>query len=160
MKGCVDMCKEMRRSDRLISTEEAKVILEKCDYGVLSTIGENGYPYGLPINYVYKDNVLYFHCATEGTKLENLKNNNKVSFCVVGDTCVLPDKFSTNYESVIVFGKANEVLGEEKNMILLELINKYSPDYIENGKKYISASIIKTNVIKIDIEHISGKARR
>ncbi|AQR95015.1 pyridoxamine 5'-phosphate oxidase [Clostridium saccharoperbutylacetonicum] len=160
MKGCVDMFKEMRRSDRLISTEEAKVMLEKCDYGVLSTIGENGYPYGLPINYVYKDNALYFHCATEGTKLENLKNSNKVSFCVVGDTCVLPDKFSTNYESVIVFGKANEVLGEEKNMILLELINKYSPDYIENGKKYISASIIKTNVIKIDIEHISGKARR
>ncbi|MDK2829867.1 MAG: uncharacterized protein PWP67_2693 [Clostridium butyricum] len=120
------MFKEMRRKDRQLDIKEVIEILEKCNYGILSTVGENGYAYGVPISYIYKNNSIYFHCATEGQKLDNLKNNNKVSFCVVGQTCILPDKFSTKYESVIIFGRANEVFEDEKNMALLETLNPHS----------------------------------
>ncbi|KLE15416.1 pyridoxamine 5'-phosphate oxidase family protein [Clostridium sp. C8] len=150
----------IRRSDRKIDRLEAIQLLKKCEYGVLSTMNENGYPYGVPLSYIYTNDSIYFHSALEGHKLENLKNNDKVSFCVVGQTNVLPDKFSTKYESVIIFGSAKEVFDDEKNVVLLELINKYSPDYIEKGKIYIKNAGSKTKVIKVNIDHISGKARR
>lgn len=154
------MFKELRRQERKLEMNEAIEILKKCDYGILSTVSENGYTYGVPVSYVYTNNAIYFHCAVEGQKLDNMTNNNKVSFCVVGQTCILPDKFSIKYESVILFGLANEVLDSEKNSILLEIVNKYSPDFIEKGKDYIANSSARTKVIKISIEHISGKARR
>lgn len=154
------MFRELRRKDREIKDTEAIEILKNCDYGILSTVSENGYAYGVPISYVYMSNSIYFHCAKEGHKLDNIRNNNRVSFCVVGQTCILPDKFSTKYESVIIFGRAEEVFDDEKNIVLLEILNKYSQDYIEEGKEYIKKSGTGTKVIKIDIEHISGKARR
>lgn len=153
------MIREIRRKDRELKNEEAIEILDQNTYGVLSTVGENGYPYGVPVNYIYINGSVYFHCAVEGHKLHNIKNNDKVSFCVVGQTQILPDKFSTKYESVIVFGKAIEVSDDEKNMALLEILKKYSPDYIEQGKEYIQRSGKATRVIKISIEHISGKAK-
>lgn len=154
------MFKEMRKKDREITVTEAMEILKSCDYGILSTVGENRYPYGVPVSYVYTNDSIYFHSTTEGYKLDNLKNNDKVSFCTVGQTCVLPDKFSTKYESVIVFGRANEVYDNEKNTALLEILKKYSPNYMEKGRAYIENSSNRVKVIKINIEHISGKARR
>lgn len=154
------MFKEMRRKDREIEKEEIMELLKGGEYGILSTIGENGYPYGVPVNYVYIDNAIYFHCAVEGKKLDNLRNDNKVSFCVVGETCILPEQFSTKYESVIIFGRANEIYDDEKNMAMLEILNKYSKEYLEKGKQYIKNADAKVKVIKINIEHISGKARR
>lgn len=154
------MFREMRRKDRELGKEEILEILKKGEYGIFSTISQNGYPYGLPVNYVYTNGSIYFHCAVEGHKLDNIKNNDKVSFCVVGPTQILPDKFSTKYESVIVFGRAIEVSGDEKNRALLELINKYSPDYIEQGKEYIQKKNKDSKVIKIKTEHITGKGRR
>ncbi|MDS0525402.1 pyridoxamine 5'-phosphate oxidase family protein [Clostridium sp. SHJSY1] len=154
------MYKEMRRKDREIQIEEVKEILIKEQYGVLSTISKDEYPYGVPISYVYLDNAIYFHSANEGHKLDNIFNNDKVSFCVVGKTCVLPDKFSTNYESVVIFGDANEVFDKEKNKVLIEILKKYSPEHLEKGKVYIKNAGSKTKVIKININHISGKARK
>ena len=154
------MFKEMRRKDRKLETTEIVEILKKCNYGFLSTIAENGYAYGVPISYVYVNDSIYVHSAMEGNKLDNIRVNNNVSFCVVGDTMVLPDKFSTKYESVIAFGKAVEVSGGEKNEALLAFIDKYSSQYIEKGKEYIKNAGKKTKVIKICIEHITGKARR
>ena len=155
------MFREMRRKDReLKDIRVITRILHDCEYGILSTISENGYPYGVPVDFVYINDSIYFHCATEGHKLNNILNNNKVSFCLVGQTQVLPDKFSTNYESVIIFGKAVEVFNDEKNMALSEILNKYSPEYIEKGKKYIKNTITNVKVIKIKIEHLTGKARR
>ncbi|KHD38599.1 MFS transporter [Clostridium acetobutylicum] len=154
------MFKEMRRKERELSFKETEKILKSCEYGVLSTIGENGYPYGVPISYVYLNGFIYFHSATEGHKLENIENNPKLCFSIVGKTSVLPDKFTTNYESVVVFGTAEEVFNEEKNEVLLEVLKKYSSSYIEKGKVYINASSIKTRVIKINIDYISGKSRK
>ena len=154
------MFKEMRRKDIELEITETIEILKKCNYGILSTIGENRYAYGVPVSYVYINNDIYFHSAMQGQKLDNLINNNKVSFCVVGETCILPDKFSTKYESVIIFGRANEIYDDEKNMVMLEILNKYSKEYLEKGKQYIKNAGSKVKVIKISIEHISGKARR
>ncbi|MCY6960239.1 pyridoxamine 5'-phosphate oxidase family protein [Clostridium brassicae] len=154
------MFKEIRRKDRELDIAEAIEVLNNCDYGILSTVGENGYAYGVPVSYVYLKNSIYFHCAVEGQKLDNLINNNKVSFCVVGETCILPNKFSTKYESVIIFGKANEVFDDEKDMVMLELLRKYSKEYLEKGKEYIKNTSEKVKVIRVSIEHISGKARR
>lgn len=151
------MFRELRRKDRKINDVTTMEILKDCEYGFLSTLGENGYPYGVPVSYVYINNAIYFHSATEGQKLDNISNNNKVSFSVVGQTGVLPDKFSTQYKSVIVFGEAVEVFDDEKDTALLEIINKYSQDFLEEGKRYIKNSKAKTKVIKIDIKHISGK---
>ena len=150
----------MRRKDRKLETKEIIEILKKCNYGVLSTVCENGYAYGVPISYVYANDSIYVHSALEGNKLDNLKFNNNVSFCVIGDTVLLPDKFGTKYESVIAFGKAVEVSDIEKNEALLAFLDKYSSQYIEKGKEYIKNASEKTKVIKICIEHITGKARR
>src|SRR5512139_1817387 len=110
----------MRKKDRAVSEDEAKGILLKGEYGILSTVSPDGQPYGVPLNYSYTGDGIYFHCAVEGHKLENIQANNKVSFCVVGQTEVLPEKFSTKYESVIVFGEASEVTGDEKHKGLIE----------------------------------------
>lgn len=151
------MFKDMRRKDKEVFDEEITEILTNGEYGVFSSINENGYPYGVPVNYVYHDNCIYFHCANDGHKLHNIKTNNNVSFCVVSDTKIIPEKFSTKYKSVIAFGKASEVIDESKGLVLLKIIEKYSNDYIESGKKYIEKSKDNTKIIKIDIDHMSGK---
>jgi len=154
------MFKEMRRKDKSIDNEHAIKLLENGQYGVLSTVGENGYAYGVPLNYIYHRGNIYFHCATEGSKLDNIVYNNNVSFCVVGDTEPIPDKFSYRYESVIVFGHAVEVYDKEKEEALVALIQKYSDEFMEEGLEYIQKSGNQTIVIKINIEHLTGKARK
>ncbi|WP_291571261.1 pyridoxamine 5'-phosphate oxidase family protein [Clostridium sp. UBA4548] len=154
------MFREMRRSDKAISETEAIDLLTKGEYGILSTVGDNGYSYGVPLSYGYKNGNLYFHGATEGAKLENLAYSNKVSFTVVGPTKVLPSAFSTNYESVIVFGTAEFLQGEEKIEGLKVILEKYSPEFMDSGVKYINNDENKTKVFKVKIEKITGKAGR
>ncbi len=152
--------KNLRRKDRAIESSEAIEILMKGEYGVLSTIGDNEQPYGVPLSYVYRDNSIYIHCARVGHKIDNIRKNPKVSFCVVGTTTVLPSEFATEYESSIVSGTATEIQGEERYNALIWTIEKYSPDYIEEGKHKIKKQDNATKVVKITIDHISGKARR
>lgn len=154
------MFREMKRKDRLLDNEAVQKILQDNSYGVLATISDDGYPYGVPISYVFYNNSIYIHGATKGHKFDNISVNNKVSFTVVGKTCLLPDQFSTNFESVIAFGKAVEVVDEEKYNALLEFINKYSPDFHDQGKDYIDKAGKATRTIKIEIEHISGKEKK
>jgi nitroimidazol reductase NimA-like FMN-containing flavoprotein (pyridoxamine 5'-phosphate oxidase superfamily) len=154
------MERKIRRTDRAISENEAKRILEKGEFGVLSTVSLDGQPYGVPISYSYTGDVIYFHCAIEGHKLENLRNDNRVSFCVVGKTEILPEKFSTSYESAIVFGKAFELPDDEKHKGLLEIVKKYSSEFINEGLQYIENAANKARVYKIVIESITGKSRK
>lgn len=153
------MFREMRRQDRKTDDKQALRILESGEYGILSTSGSNGYAYGVPVSYAYSEGCIYFHCAVEGHKLDNIAHNNKVSFCVVGETEVLPGNFSTKYESVVVFGKASEVNGDEKREALMTILRKYSPKFMDKGIEYIKADASKTKVIKIEIEHMTGKSR-
>lgn len=152
--------RKVRRTDREISGDEAQAILEKGEYGVLSTVGADGQPYGVPLSYVFENDSIYFHCALSGHKLDAIAGNPKVSFCVVGKTKVLPEKFATEYESVVAFGFASEVAGEERQNALLRILDKYCPQFIEEGKEYIEQKNQAMKVYKITISHLSGKARR
>lgn len=154
------MDSKLRRQDRQISDNEAIEILQKGEYGVLSMCSPTNEGYGVPLSFVLVGNDIYFHCAAEGTKLRFLKENNKVSFCVVGNTKLLPSKLSTIYESAIVKGIATEVDGEEKREALMRITEKYSADFIEEGKESIKKHFNTVKVIKLSIESITGKARK
>lgn len=153
------MFREMRRNDREIFDKDIEDILVNGEYGTLSTIGDNGYPYIVPLSYVYFNNAIYFHCAEEGYKLQNIEKNDKVSFCVVTDTEIIPAKFSTKYKSAIVFGTCSIVPDDLKETILIQLIDKYSHDFLQEGKKYVEKAKDNTKVMKIEIKHMTGKAR-
>ncbi len=152
--------KEMRRKDRAITEEEAIALLSKAEYGVLSTVSENGKPYGVPLNFCIIDHCIYFHCSVEGQKIDNIKQNISVSFCVVGNTEILPDKFGTKYESVIVSGEVEEVFDMNKQIALEGLLHKYSSEFIDKGIKYFEGLREKTRVFKITINKLIGKARK
>ena len=152
--------KELRRQDRAITEEEALALLIKAEYGVLSTVTKTGKPYGVPLNFCVMDRCIYFHCAVEGQKIDNIKHNKSVSFCAVGNTEILPDKFGTKYESVIVSGEVEEVLDMNKQLALEGLLHKYSLEFINQGIKYIEGLKEKTRVFKITINKLSGKARK
>jgi nitroimidazol reductase NimA-like FMN-containing flavoprotein (pyridoxamine 5'-phosphate oxidase superfamily) len=152
--------REIRRRDREIEPAEAARLLSEGEYGVLSTVDEDGQPYGVPLSYVYRDNCIYFHCALVGHKLDNIEGNPKVSFCVVGDTHVIPSKFATAYESAVAFGVAAEVEGAERLDALEWLVDKYSPGYTEEGKVFIQEHGQSVRIIRMRVTHISGKRAR
>jgi uncharacterized protein len=154
------MNKELRRKDRALPLEGALELLNRGEYGILSTISADGSPYGVPVSYCVVDDAVYFHCAIEGHKLENLVFEPRVSFCVVGATEVLPDQFATRYESVIVSGTAEEVFVSEKQRALETLLTKYSSDFMPEGLCYIESKWERTRVFKFSVAVISGKARR
>ena len=151
---------ELRRKERGLTESGARELLERGEYGVLSSRGSDGAPYGMPLNYCVINSAIYFHCAVEGHMLENIAVDGRVSFCVVGTTEVLPDRFATRYESVIISGTAIEVFDEEKQLALEGLLAKYSAEYRLEGLKYIEAKGKRTRVFRIDIDSICGKARR
>lgn len=147
----------MRRSDKALPNDIATKILHAGEYGVLSTVDGNGQPYGVPLNYTLKQNRLYFHCALEGHKLDNLLANENVSFCVVGRTRVVPADFTSEFESVIVTGTAEVVSGEERHQALVSLIEKYSNEFVEEGLRYIEKLDKRTKVVRIEIKSMTGK---
>lgn len=149
------MFRKMRRAKRELPKEACMEILKKGEYGVLSTIGDEGYPYGVPMNYVYHQSCIYLHCAYEGHKIDNISDHANVSFCVVTAYDTIEEKISTEYESVILFGQAKTVHEEEeKKDALMALMQRFFPAVKDTG---IDEAWQKTNVLKIDIEHITGK---
>jgi nitroimidazol reductase NimA-like FMN-containing flavoprotein (pyridoxamine 5'-phosphate oxidase superfamily) len=153
------MFRKMRRSDREKGVDDISRILNEGEYGVLSTLSEDGYPYSTPLSYTYVNDSIYFHSAKVGQKLDNIAFNEKVGFCVVGKTEVLPGDFSTEYESVIIFGKASVVEDEEKRNVFISLIEKYSKNFMKEGLAYIDRAISNTTVIKITIDRVTAKGR-
>jgi nitroimidazol reductase NimA-like FMN-containing flavoprotein (pyridoxamine 5'-phosphate oxidase superfamily) len=158
--GNIKNRKIMRRKDRLTTNEEALELLKRGEFGVLSTVSSDNIPYGVPVNYCYKNGNIYFHSALEGHKLDNIRDHNKVSFCVVGSTQLQPSKFATKYESCIVSGSAQEVFNDEKDSALECLVEKYSSQFKTEGKEYINKAKHKTRVVKIIPNSITGKAKQ
>lgn len=155
------MFRELRRQDRKMEDQAARELLAKEEYGVLATVDAEGYPYGVPLSYAFdeKSNAIYFHCAREGHKLDNIAFNSKASFSVVGEALTLPDKFSVRFQSVIVFGRIVELNEEEKREGLRAILMKYSSDFMDKGLKYLVADEAQTRVLKLEIEHFTGKER-
>ena len=103
------MERKMRRQDRLATAEETAEILNEALYGILSTSDNENLPYGVPLSYVYVNGYIYFHCAKEGRKLDNMAQNSHVCFTAVSKAETLADKFSVNFRSAVVEGKAEKV---------------------------------------------------
>lgn len=155
------MFREIRRKDRVLDEKGIVELLETGEYGFLSIVGTDGFGYGIPISFVKEGESIYFHCAPEGYKLECLRENPNVSFCVVGKTRVIPNQFTTAYESALVFGTMQLGLSEEECRHALRLLaKKYCSGFEAIGEKYIDKSFHRTNVLRLDIEHISGKCKR
>lgn len=157
------MFREIRRQNRVLEGDRIIELLNISEFGFLSLgTSENGYAYGIPLSYAYEEetNSLFFHCAPEGQKLDELKRNNKVSFCIVGKTNPIADQFTTLYESVIAFGDAvTNLSDDEKRKALRLLVRKYSAGFEEVAEQYMDKSWSRTSVFKIEIKHITAKAK-
>ena len=156
------MFREMRRVKCKLDNEPAEKILREGSYGVLALTGDEGYNYAVPINYAVSENKIYFHSALTGHKLDAIKNNSKVSFCVVDRHDVISEEFTTYFTSAIVFGKIRLAENDDEKILGLNLLaEKYSPNVdIEKRNKEIFGKLNATAVIVLEIEHLSGKAAR
>jgi len=156
------MFREIRRKDRLVSQETGIECLKKFTYGVLSVIGDDDYPYGVPVNFAYVDNCIYIHCFLDGHKVDAIKKHPKVCFTAVDDVEVMTDQISTNYTSVIVFGKAElnpPPENKERQTAFAAIMAKYIPNDEERTLEYTRENEMNTNLIKISIEHMTCKLR-
>ena len=153
------MFREMKRKKQLLSHSESIKILEKCTSGVLGLIGDDNYPYTVPLSYVYSDNKIFFHAAKSGYKIDAIKNNNKASFCIIEKDDVKMKEYTTYYRSVIVFGRVSIIENEYKKREAIEkLALKYYPnDTKENRNNIIDKEYDAMCMIELDIEHITGK---
>ena len=152
------MFREMRRKKQQLPAHEAEDILRDGLSGVLAVSGDDGYPYAVPLSYVYADGKLYFHWAMSGHKLEGIRQNDKVSFCVIGQDEIVPQRFATNYRSAIAFGRANVVTDHETKRRALELLtHKYSPGYEQEGAAEIDKEWRAVVVVEVAIENLTGK---
>ncbi len=149
------MFRKMRRAKKQMSDPNVEALLIRGQDGVLGTIGDNGYPYTVVLNYVYYNDKIYFHCAKVGHKIDNIKRNDKVSFSVYDSVKVIGEELNTRYQSVTVFGKARVL--DATYEVLMELIKKYSQIPIQMADQMIAKEIDITSIIEIDIEHITGK---
>ena len=153
------MFREITRKKQALPTEKIIEILDTEKRGVLSVLGDDGYPYGMPMNYWYnKENgYLYFHSGKKGHKVDALAANNKVSFCVYDSGYKNEGEWALNISSVIVFGRVHIVEDYEDAMrICKEMSLKYTPDlaYIEEEiQKFGDATLC----YELRPEHMTGK---
>lgn len=153
------MFREMRRKRQQLTETECIEILKRNTSGVLAVSGDSGYPYAVPLSYVYDEHTLYFHCAKSGHKLDAIKNCDKVSFCVVDEDLVVPQEYTTYYRSVIVFGRASIVdQGDEIRSAIEKLAIKYYPDDSKDNRDlFIEKEYKALCMVKIQIERMTGK---
>ena len=152
------MFREMRRFKQLLPQETAVEILNRNTSGTLALSGDDDYPYAVPLSYVYVEGKLYFHSAKAGHKVDAIKKHEKVSFCVIDQDQVVPEKYTTYYRSVIAFGKAHLVEDTaEIRRIATVLAMKYSADFKDGIPKEINSSIRNMAIIEMTIDHMTAK---
>ena len=150
--------RQMRRKRQQLSDEESIGILQKATSGTLALLGDNGYPYAVPISYVYSDGKLYFHSALSGHKVDAIRNCDKASFCVILQDNVQPEKYTTFFRSVIAFGRIQIVEDETEKLTIARLLgNRYNPNQDESLRKEIESGLSRMLAIRFDIEHLTGK---
>lgn len=152
------MFREMRRKKQYIPNEECIEILKNASNGIMSVSGDDDYPYGVPLNYVYDEGKIIFHCAKTGHKIDAIKNNDKVCFTVIGADKVVPELYATNFKSVVAFGRAKIVEDTDEKIRLTKLLaQKYRPGFEKEMQKEIDFELSALCAICIEIEHMTGK---
>ena len=151
--------RSMRRKRQQLSEKENISILQKATAGTLALLGDNGYPYAVPISYVYADGKLYFHSALSGHKIDAIRNCDKASFCVIDQDEVHPEKYTTYFRSVIAFGRIHIIEDEQEKLERARLLgDRYNPNQEEALQKELEKGLSRMLMIRFDIEHLTGKA--
>lgn len=151
--------RSMRRKRQQLSEKENISILQKATAGTLALLGDNGYPYAVPISYVYADGKLYFHSALSGHKIDAIRNCDKASFCVIDQDEVHPEKYTTYFRSVIAFGRIHIIEDEQEKLETARLLgDRYNPNQEEALQKELEKGLSRMLMIRFDIEHLTGKA--
>jgi len=151
--------REMRRIRQQMSEENNNLVLERGTHGVMGVMGVDGYPYTVPVSFVYHEGTIYFHCAKEGHKIDAIRACDKVSFTVVDSDEVKEKEYTTYFRSVIVFGRASVVEDEaEKKEALMAIARKFSPSMGQaSHEAVIARSGARAHVVKIVPERMTGK---
>ena len=153
------MFRPIRRKQKEISIEQAKQLLKSERRGVLAVNGDEGYPYAMPINYIYdeEENRIYFHGAKVGHKVDSLKANDKVCFTVYGNESIKEEEWAPFLQSTIVFGRCFFIQDHERAMkVIKKMAMKYYPNE-ELVDEEIEASGKAVLMFEIEIEYMSGK---
>ena len=151
--------REMRLRKQELSRQKVADILHKGTSGVLALLGDNDYPYAVPISYVYDDGKIYFHSAKNGHKIDAIQRTAKASFCVIDEDLVVPEEYTTYFRSVIAFGKIRVIEDDrEKRAAIEKLAIKYAPeDTAANRDDAISRGGNLICMLEMKIDHITGK---
>lgn len=150
--------REMRRKRQQLSEEESISILRKSTAGTLALLGDNDYPYAVPISYVYANGCLYFHSALNGHKVDAIRKCDKASFCVIEQDEVHPEKYTTFFRSVIVFGRIHIIEDEAEKLETARIFgNRYNPNQEEALQKELEKGLSRMLMIRLDTEHLTGK---
>ena len=148
----------MRRNRQQLSREECERNLGRCTSGVLALTGDGGYPYAVPLSYVYADGTIIFHSAVQGHKVDAIRRDNRCSFCVIEQDEIRPAEFTTYFRSVIAFGRIQILEAADEKVQALRLLGRrYSPNDEAGLQHEIDKSLDHVMLIRLDIEHISGK---
>jgi len=150
------MFRKMRRFPQELSYETCKAVLRRNTSGVLSLLGDDGYPYGVPLCYFYDNGKIYFHCAKTGHKMDALRACSKVSFCVIDQDEPRQKELTTFYRSVIAFGQVRELTREEILPAIGKLTARFFP-LPEGWEEKYANSIAAMAMIELNIEHMTGK---
>ena len=153
------MFRELRRKRQALSRADCEAVLSRGTSGVLALAGDDGYPYAVPLSYLYEDGKLLFHCAREGHKIDAVARCDKASFCVIDQDRVVPEEYTTYFRSVIAFGRIR-VIGDdgERRSAVERLALKYHPgDTRENRNRYIDSEWAPLCMLEMTVEHLSGK---
>lgn len=151
------MFRRMRRGKQSLSMEDTVAVMKRCTNGVLACLGDEDYPYAVPLSYVYCNDTIYFHSAKAGHKIDAIAKNPKVSFSVVDEDTIVSEEYTTHFRSVIAFGRARIVEGDERLEAFKALVEKYSGDQPEEAKHKEVTGCTQACIIAIDVEHITGK---
>ena len=151
--------REMRRKKQVLSQKEVEDILHKGTSGVLALLGDNDYPYAVPISYVYDDGKVYFHSAKSGHKIDAIQRTAKASVCVIDEDLVVPEEYTTYFRSVIAFGRIRIVEDDsEKRAAIEKLAIKYAPEDTAANRDYaISREWKPLCMLEMTIDHVTGK---
>ena len=147
----------MRRFKQQLSHDECISILQSQPRGILAVLGDGGYPYTVPLDFLYRDGRLYFHCAKEGHKLDAIRSCDKASFCVLTDGVKEPSSWWYHFDSVICFGRVHIVDNPSQKGSLLRMLGaKYFPQGYDLEAD-MAQNAPRAEVLELQIEHLSGK---
>ncbi|MCH5291908.1 MAG: pyridoxamine 5'-phosphate oxidase family protein [Treponema sp.] len=151
------MFRKMRRNKQQLSDQECVELLKQEPRGVLALLGDDGYPYTVPMDFFYDEGKLYFHCAKEGHKIDAIKKCGKASFCVMDKGFRRQDEWALNIKSVVAFGRIRLVEDRKETMARVrQLGNKYNPSP-EAVEKELERTADIVQCLEFQIEHMTGK---